>query len=441
MNPNGAICGSLLIVLWVSLALLANHSEVSANALANKLFAPALAVTYICIWLIAASISRQRKKVLFTSVMATLTLAVVVALCEMPAALGLIHWERTFRLLGGEARQYDATYVTDPELSFRRIPELQWTETRIGDVEKVYGLRPERIDHLNFTYDKWGYRNTIDIHEAQVVLIGDSFVEGHNVSDDETVASYLQGYLGQNVVNLGIAGYGTLQMLRVIKGDAIKRRPKSIVWFFFEGNDLYDDHTFENAMLASHSEVKLIAPRNARQRSWNERSFVNAVYKRIRHLSQPLFPKRPPYWAYLSVGQQEQEVVYFFDYGAVPWTDYEEARWRRAEDALLEGARFCEARGIDLIITYIPTKYRVYRDFIDVPKGSPISQWSVWPLPALFKKFCMTNDLHCIDLTRPLEEHTRASGNPYFHTDTHWSPAGHDLVASVLAETLREKDR
>lgn len=31
---------------------------------------------------------------------------------------------------------------------------------------------------LSFTYDKWGYRNPVNLHHADVALIGDSFVEG-----------------------------------------------------------------------------------------------------------------------------------------------------------------------------------------------------------------------------------------------------------------------
>ena len=49
------------------------------------------------------------------------------------------------------------------------------------------------------------------------MLLGDSFVEGWYVSDDQTVAAQLAARLGRPVANLGVAGYGALQALRVLR--------------------------------------------------------------------------------------------------------------------------------------------------------------------------------------------------------------------------------
>jgi len=438
VNVPAVVCGASLILLWGGLVFLANQPTLGAAELADKLFAPALAATYIGAWLLALAIARERRKVLFASIIGTLTIFAVVALFETAAAFKVIDWEYTLRRLAGETQKYDATYVTDAELSFRRIPELQWSESWRGDVEKSYGIPSNTHKQIRFTYDQWGYRNAEEMKNADVVLIGDSFVEGHNVSDHETVAANLQSHLGKTVANLGIAGYGTLQGLRVLKGDAAQRNPQAVVWFLFEGNDLYEDQEFENAILAEPTAPTPIVAGSGRQKSWTERSFTNAIFKRIRYWSHPLIPRRPPHWAYLSVGQQEREIVYFYDYGAVPWTDYEQDRWAITKDALLEGARYCNDQGIELIIAYVPTKYRVYRDFIQLPEGSEMAQWSVWPLPEIFGKFCEDADLTCVDLTPPLIEHTRTNQNPYFHTDTHWSTDGHAAVASIVADMLKD---
>ena len=39
----------------------------------------------------------------------------------------------------------------------------------------------------------------------------------------------------------------------------------------------------------------------------------------------------------------------------------------------------------------------------------------------------------------PLQEAVRAGGMPYPPVDTHWSPAGHALVAECLALELRQR--
>lgn len=85
---------------------------------------------------------------------------------------------------------------------------------------------------LVFTYDRWGYRNAEDLDQADVVLIGDSYVEGWYVSDEHTTARRLQEQLNQPVANLGIAGYGTMQELRVLQRDAMRFHPKVVIWFF-----------------------------------------------------------------------------------------------------------------------------------------------------------------------------------------------------------------
>ena len=51
----------------------------------------------------------------------------------------------------------------------------------------------------------------------------------------------LQELTGRPVANLGVAGYGTLQELKVLEKYALPLEPRLVAWFFFEGNDLDDD--------------------------------------------------------------------------------------------------------------------------------------------------------------------------------------------------------
>jgi hypothetical protein len=281
------------------------------------------------------------------------------------------------------------------------------------------------------------------MEHADVVLLGDSYVEGWYVSDQETVAARLSARLGRPVANLGVAGYGTLQELRVLEGDALRRRPEVIAWFFFEGNDLYNDHEFENALLAGPPSQEDATPRAdglTRDHGWDQRSFVLNAFRRIRRFSHPLVSNRAPYWAHLPRPGGRAERVYFFDYAATPWTDYEEERWAIARAAFEEGVAVAREHGIELVFLYVPIKYRVYQDSIEIPAGSPLLRWDVWHLlPVRFQDFCASASVSCVDLTDRLRQGVEHGRLTYPLNDTHWSPEGHAFVAAALEELIRER--
>jgi hypothetical protein len=79
---------------------------------------------------------------------------------------------------------------------------------------------------------------------AQVVLLGDSFVYGLGVNDEETVGSILARETRYGIVNLGVVGYGTDQELVKLEeflgaAAATKAPVEAIIVFVFD-NDFVD---------------------------------------------------------------------------------------------------------------------------------------------------------------------------------------------------------
>src|SRR5262249_21244649 len=121
------------------------------------------------------------------------------------------------------------------------------------------------------------------------------------------------------------------------------------------------------------------------------------------------------------------------------WTDYEASRWIRAKSAFSDGIAIARNAGVNVILIYVPTKYRVYREFIQLPAGSPMSGWDVWRmLPENFAEVCQSVGVPGIDLTLRFQQAVREGANPYALTDTHWSAEGHAIVASELERTIRD---
>ena len=219
-----------------------------------------LILTYVFLWGWAIGISQQPRRTLLGGFTCTLTLLMILICVELPALLGIVHWDLVIQRLTGDLQNLTWAYRHDRELEFRRRPNDHWIGRPSLDIEYLW-MMPRSILHpISFTYDRRGYRNRTTMEQADVTLIGDSYVEGWNVSDDETTASRFQARLDRPVVNLGVAGYGPQQEFLVLKGDGIRLQPKVVVWFFFKGNDLYDDHRFENFLLADSTET---------QRSWS----------------------------------------------------------------------------------------------------------------------------------------------------------------------------
>jgi hypothetical protein len=233
------------------------------------------------------------------------------------------------------------------------------------------------------------------------------------------------------VANLGVAGYGTAQELIVLKRDGIRLKPRIVVWFFFEGNDLYNDQAFENTLL-SPREVR--ASGWTTSHSWWRRSFIRNAHAQFRLLLHALVPSQCPHFGILAVEDHRGKTILFGPEAAFPWTDFERSRWETARKTLSEAVRSTREHNINLLLVYVPIKFRVYRDFIELPTESEVREWTLWPLPDLFAQFCHAEGLTCLDLTELFRSSVRDGNMPYAPADSHWNPEGHKLIAQRLQE-------
>ena len=154
----------------------------------------------------------------------------------------------------------------------------------------------------------------------------------------------------------------------------------------------------------------------------------------------PLFRIRAPFWALLPGQGGSSKRIYFFNYGAVPWTEFEESCWEKAKETFRDGIEVSRASGVEIILLYVPIKFRVYREFITIPPRSPLTRWDVWPLPQKFMEFCRSVSVPCVDLTDRLKQAVREGMDVYALNDTHWSSEGNAVVAAELERVLRGLD-
>ena len=404
----------------------------SAQVWTELCFGAGLALTYVALWVIVMSWSRASPHhVLLRSLATTATAILLLVLVELPALVGLVSYASLLDTNG-----ISDGFVSDTELSFRRPPRQSWTDSIRGDVVSAWNLPIGTRRQISFTTDSRGFRNRQTREQADVVLIGDSYVEGWYVSDDETSAAVLEQRLGRPVSNLGVSGFGTLQQLVVLRRYALPQRPKLVVWFFFEGNDLYDDQEFENMLvylqdqnireLGSDLDLGLDWPRYRRA------SFVRNAYGLLRRASHPLVHKALPAHGWYRDQTGVLHRLFYFNYAALPFTNYEQDRFEKTGTAFREGIELGREQGVPVVLFFVPMKFRVYGEFCSFAPESPCRRWKPWNLPTRFTAFCSEEDIDCVDLSEPMRDAAASGRLLYAPEDSHWNREGHAFVAQQV---------
>jgi hypothetical protein len=91
---------------------------------------------------------------------------------------------------------------------------------------------------ITYTADRYGFNNPDQIysHTLDIILLGDSFIEGFCLRRGDDLASRLRSG-GRAAASLGIRGNGPLIALASLGRFGQIFRPRNVVMAFFEGND------------------------------------------------------------------------------------------------------------------------------------------------------------------------------------------------------------
>ena len=387
----------------------------------------------------SGSWGRFRSRVLPNLALTTGSIVVTWGLLELPAAAGFVDY-RTVLSSAASAT------VMKPWNNPRNRPDssLLWVHRpgqRIvgrskGDMVDWLRIDTRRRYPINVTYDRWGFRNPRDLDTADVVLIGDSFLEWSIVPTDDLVSSRLERKLGVTVMNLGQAAYGPQQELEVLRRYGLARRPKVVVWFFFEGNDLQDVPRYEQFRREWGG-----APVGGG--SFRERSFTANVAVTLRRMLKSRRSGADGDEARRRSCQVRPGGVprtLYFAYAGLPLSPADSAALQQVKRIVAQARQATDSADARFLLAFIPTKFRVHEDQCEFPVDGYGRTWSPSDLPAGLATWADSAGVPFLDLTTAFRTAAHHEPLTYFEDDGHWTSEGHAVATEAVAAFLRRQD-
>jgi len=375
--------------------------------------------------------------------LSTFSALLAVALVELPAVAGWIDYRRLLSppesVIFTRLKPWERPSSRfDPELLFVHRPGLRFTGRTPGDLVDWLRIRTDRQYDVDLQYDEHGFRNRLTLTRADVVAIGDSFVEAGLVPDRDLLTSRLAAAFGVEIANLGQGGYGPQQELIVLRRYGKPLRPRLVLWFVFEGNDLGDVHRYEQ--FRRDLQVRRTA-------SLVDRLFTVSALRTLQWVVAPDATRDSTEARRRSCrfdARAEDTALVdplnlYFAYAGAELTEDD----LRALDVLQRSVQMAatevRSEGAAFLLLFVPTKYRVHAGVCTPPADGYLSEWRINDLPARLGAWAQSAGVDYLDLTGPLRAAAERGLLTYFPDDGHWNSAGHRVVAASIETRLRRR--
>ena len=397
--------------------------------------------SYLGTWGLVFFLSRQGRKMDAARFLAcTGSILLVVALLEVPTALGLVDYRVVFTTPTPSWQR--PGYRPDPELVFVREGNrhARWS-CRGSELYSLRGVPAPATYHCDLRLDGDGFRNPPGQDFPDIAIIGDSFIEGVHVAEPELISSQLGRLTGRTVANLGRSGYGPQQELTVLRRFALAAAPGPSSGPSTRGTTSRTSMN-TNRIKGKSRGFSMITVRN---RSRAAGSCANALGFTIRTWLRPE-PRRPVrQFTGWFVDRAGRQVPIYFGSGVqhgegAPTPPRESApELQLVRSLLAEANASCRQNGSKLVVLFIPSRFRVYRDVCTFEPGSPCRSWPVDDLPPALASMvaAVSPDVAFLDLTPRFQADARDGELLYLPDDMHWSAEGHRRAAETLAAFLR----
>lgn len=320
------------------------------------------------------------------------------------------------------------------------------------------------------TIDKNGFRNRDMREQYDVVVVGDSFVAGSQVSDDQVWGEVLRKQSGLSLYNLGVSGTAPNVYLNnfVMLGRQFK--PKTVIVTIFEGNDFRDAEPLKTA-----ADIQSHTASTSRQTSLDDLVQASPVTRGLIRLFTEVLDginkdaPVPGYrqemgWMPLAIDTPAGEQYYSFTPKKLAYLYTDESgfesssEWRNTKAVLEQFVRLSRQDHFHLVFVYAPSAPHVVMPLAreKIP-ADQLLRFARYKMEALsldaetFKRdvfakleseenvmlrWCQQNHVNCVSTTQALRDAAATGRQVYFTYDQHWTPDGNAVVAEVVGKHL-----
>jgi len=330
------------------------------------------------------------------------------------------------------------TYCSELRLNKKYKPLSNYKNKTYGDLAAMTGISKYReYRNIIFNTDRYGFRNNdLKINESKhLILLGDSFVEGSGVSQENNISGVLEKKYGYKSYNLGISDFSIWHSCINLK-NSFSRINKTdnckILLFVFMGNDLDDNYPDQFDI---NELKKNISPLSLKLKSIRDKSLLRKIWRM--YFSKKRTAKNVIVKTFLN-----NKPILFYKYYAERMNrnlnDFKKHKnYKHFLKSFKEIRIFTEKNNISLNVVLIPSKSEVYSWVLN-NSSKPWEKINHPSNSSLFiSDICIENNFKYFDLTPFLIEKSKYvyenSGELlWWYDDTHFNNTGIEAVCEYL---------
>lgn len=290
------------------------------------------------------------------------------------------------------------------------------------------------IQHPDFIYHvktrlnlgQAGFRGGTEDGPIWGIAVGDSFTFGMGVEQESTWVARLANLMHQEIINLGVPGWGPQQYTRAIERYGVSLKPKVFFYGIYR-NDLQDALLFD----------QWLRDPNYKREIYSFLGATSIIFNVLRLM-----------WTDSLAGTENfsfdgTEVK--FDPGQLKLQLIAEhnsfdASWAIMKPEIVRAVKYSQSAGAKFVLLYLPSKLDAGWELIRRKEPSLKSfDGNVAIFRSRLEEFCQTLQILCLDLTPVFRTRMSQGTKLYFTHDSHLTESGNRIVAEEIRNFLIAK--